>query len=458
MKSRKLPIFVSLVALVVGYAVYDYKSDQKQEVAKSEKALLFLMKPDQIQHLAFESKAGANFALQRTAEGWKFEAPLTETADQDAVTQFIDGIATEKSSAVLLEGSEVDWKIYGLDAPKMAVVLKDNLGNQTRFEISAKKNFQGDSYLKKGDEKKVYVAGGSWQQKAEKTVSDFRDRRIARVTPADLESIHFQHGKDKFSFHKREMNWVSTEKPDWKLDQNKVRKLITALSNNRIQKFDAKLDTSPLTTLTLLSKDNKKWVGQFGINKDKKHFLQVQDSGISGELQVDDANEIYRTSIDSLRDRAEPFQFHKEDVKKIEFTSEKMKFVLAHKAEAWEVVAGGDPNKNFMADQVKTFLGKLGGLEVLEFTDKKQDSRINQNRTHLVLKAADDKVVLDLKWGGSGSVKVAGQDRHFYWATTNLFPTVFSLAEDKTKELGVDQIWTEKAPPAANYGTPEKNH
>lgn len=457
MKSKKFLLFAGFVALVVAYAFYDYKSDKTNEVTKSEKALLFTTKPDQVQSLLLESSASGKISLQRTPEGWKFEAPLTETADQEAVTQFIDGIATEKSSAVLLEGSEVDWKIYGLDQPKMVMSLKDNLGGVVKFEISAKKNFQGDSYLKKNDEKKVYVAGGSWLQKADKTVNDFRDRRIARVTPADLESIQVSVGKTKFTLQKKELDWTVLEKPQWKLDQNKVRKLITSLSNNRIQKFDAKVDAAPMASIQLLSKGDKKWIGHFGINKDKKNFVQVEGAGISGELQVDDANEFYKLSADSLRDRSEPFQFHKEDVKKISFQSEKLKFVLALKADKWEVIEGGDAEKNFVADQVKTFLGKVSSLEVLDFSDKKLDAQVGINSTHLVFKSADDKVVFELKWGGGGSLKVAGQDKHYYWGSSSLYPTVFTIAEDKTKDLGLDQVWTEKAPPDANYGAPQKS-
>jgi hypothetical protein len=448
-KAQKNLVFVGFVALVVAYAYYDYRSDKAGEISKSENALLFTTKADQIQQLKMESSTSGVFDLQRTSEGWKFSSPLTETADQEAVTQFIEGIAAEKSSSVLLDGNEIDWKIYGLDHPKMVISLKDNLGATTRFEISGKKNFQGESYLRKNEEKRVYVAGGSWLQKADKTASDFRDRRIARVTPADLELIQVMKGKEKFSFRKKESDWVSAEKPSWKLDQNKVRKLISSLSSNRIQKFEAKVDTLPLVTIELTSKTGRKWQGQFGINKDKKNYLQVAELGITGELQVDDANEVYKLSIDAMRDRTEPFHFHKEDVKRIEYSSDGLKFTLEMKADKWEVVSGGDASRNFVADQVKNFLGKLMDLEALEFTMKKQPPPAKGQTTHIVLKAIDDKLVFDLSWGHL--------DPQTLWAKSNLYPETFSLSADKTKDLNLDQVWAAKTAPVDNKSSPEKS-
>ena len=100
MSSRKYVLLLSLVVITIGYAAYDVISEQREEKSKAEVSKLYSGKPDQVQRLEFKS-ATAAFSLIREDGGWKFETPLTEKADSETVTEFIEGIATEKSTEVL---------------------------------------------------------------------------------------------------------------------------------------------------------------------------------------------------------------------------------------------------------------------------------------------------------------------------------------------------------------------
>ncbi len=450
-KGKGFLAFLILAVAVIGYAIFDFVSEKKNEEHKSETSLILNWKADQVDELTW-LEGPEKMKLVRSPEGWKFTEPLQEKADSESITTFIEGLVLEKSNAVVVEGAAIDWKTFGLDMPKAKIKIRKNSGEEAEFLISAKKNFSGDSYFRVGTENKVFLVSSTWQQKAEKKVLDFRDRRWARLSPADVETIFFQKGKNQLSLSKKGNDWIQSTENQIKLDQNKVRKLLTDLTNNQVTGFGLKADSAPMAKLLLTLKDGKIWTGEFGVTKDKKHVLYVKELGLSMELAAQNADDIYRLDTDSLRDRSEPFQVRREDIKKIEINLGSQKWTMTSDKDKWSL-APGSTGAILNEGLLTTLLGKVASLQVAEFISTNDAVNKSASQDQMILYSGDGKLLLDLKLTGPQPHKVNGLDKSVYFVKSSLVPYGFTINESEWTGLDWKAVLTAQAKPVEVKGT-----
>lgn len=438
--------FLVLTIAVVGFAIFDVVSERKNEESKAEKSLILNWKAEQIDELSWV-EGSEKMKLVRSTEGWKFVEPLQEKADSEAVSTFIEGLVLEKVNSVVVEGPSIDLKTFGLDAPKSKIKVRKNSGEEAEFSISAKKNFSGDTYFRLGSEGKVLLVSSTWQQKAEKKVLDFRDRRWARLSPADVEKIEFKKGKTDFTLIKGEKDWALKSDAGIKLDQNKVRKLLTDLTSHQVTGFGMKEDSAPYAKLVLTMKDGKSWTGEFSITKDKKHLLAVKELNQTMELNAQNADDVYKLDVDSLRDRSEPFQVRRDDVKKIVVHLGSQKWVLS----VAESQQGSKPGSRWKLSEdsfgttlneglLTTLLGKISNLQVGEFLTPLSSLPAKNVKAppqdQMILYSGDGKVLMDLVLKGPMPHKVNGLDKSVYFVKSSLVPYTFTMNE--TEWTGLD--------------------
>jgi hypothetical protein len=440
-KPSKVLIFLVLVILVVTYAGYDYWNEKREESIKEVASLILDWKADQVSELEW-LVGPEKMKLKRTSEGWSFESPIQEKADSEAVATFIEGLVLEKSSAVVKETADIDWKIFGLDQPKAKIEVVNNLGEKKEFLISGKKNFQGDTYFRLGTENRVLLASSSWQQKAEKKVFDFRDRRWARISPADVEEISVQTGQQKFQLQKKENTWIAVGNEKLILDQNRVRKLLTDLSNNQVQDFESKMDSKPVTEIVLKLKDGRRWTGEFAVNRDKKHVLRVSDLKLTMEIASQNGDEINKLSLDSFRDRREPFKFKIVDVKHVELLLSGKSWKLSLDKDKWTPEAGS-AGSFVNSEHLNAALTKMSSLEVGEFLGKPLTS-IAAGLQKVVLRDAESKTLLELELRGPFNRAQYGLEKSVFFAKSNQVSYPFTI--DEAQWTGLDWMGTVNEP------------
>jgi hypothetical protein len=433
LKRNYFILLVSACA-VTGFAVYDYVHEQNQETVKKTESLLYSGSEDQVQKL--EIKTDKAILLEKGPEGWHLKAPLEDQGDQNMIAQFISGIVTEKALAEIAIQPGVDRSVYGLLPPKGEIILTNNLGESQKFSISNKKNFEGNLYLEKGNSKSIFVVSSTWSQKIERKVDDFRDRRWARVEPAGIMEIGIKAGDRQFVLVQKDENWISKDHPEWKLDQNKVRNIVSAFSNNQFQKMDIKLETQPLVLVNLKLKDGKSWSSQVGINKNKRSVLTVDGSSLSGEIITDEANELYRFDLDAVRDRNEPFVVKKELIKKVTFESPDARFIVLEKDNHWILGPGDWADKRVNEEAIHSLIGKIPALNVKQFIDLKGAKLESTRISVLSLLGEADKVLFSLKWSESTD-KVKKPEIKVQSSLTSY---LFTLDLEKLKELGLNEV------------------
>ncbi|PIS10844.1 MAG: hypothetical protein COT73_07195, partial [Bdellovibrio sp. CG10_big_fil_rev_8_21_14_0_10_47_8] len=236
MKKNKLLLFAMSVALVVAYAVYDYQSEKSQDIKKQEQSLLMGFKVDQIKKLEISAE-GQDLVAEKSQVGWDVIQPVKDEGNSSAVETFLDGIATEKSKDLVKEGADIQWADFGLEPAKGKITLTNNAGETEIFSVGSIKNFQGDAFLRKNQDNRVFVVSPTWFSKLEKRPIDFRDRRLMRKSNARVQHLSFNIAGKKFELASKNDQWINPAHLDWKLDQNRVRETLTMLNATEVIEF-----------------------------------------------------------------------------------------------------------------------------------------------------------------------------------------------------------------------------
>lgn len=261
MKVKGRSILVIALLLFGGFAVFDFYNDKKIDEKKMMEAKLLAIPFEQVDQVEIQ-KQSKKIILKRGVEGWELLEPLQDLADNEVVDDFIKSTVTERIIEVASEGNDVNWTLYGLDHPLGKIVFTTTAGSQDVFEISERKNFEENVFARRNGENRVLVLNSIWQNRANKAALDFRDRRFLRNKIATVDAINLKNEKGSVGLVRKDGQWSATHQKDVKLDQNKVRELLTTISQAKASDIEnqkpATKSKKRLFTLEL-ELDGKKW-------------------------------------------------------------------------------------------------------------------------------------------------------------------------------------------------------
>ncbi len=503
MKKDKLLFLAIMVSLVVGYAIYDYRNEISQNLKMQEKAVLLNWNKDQIRSVKIEIQQADKADLETVVElekkdaqapelpGWFLKTPLVERARGQAVDDFVEGIVTEKSIETVVEAKEIskrkeisknnpedkpqltepDWTAFGLDKPLGQVTLKNNLGEVSVFTVGSIKNFQGDAFLRKGDEKKVYLVSSTWLKKIESKAIDFRDKHLIQVPNADFPlsailSVKFKNSRGveyNYELNKKQFKatvdkvktadtktenevakkteqqtdaeldlWQVAGHNTWKIDQNKVRDTISFIGSLEAIEFiteskptSAEMKTwgfdHPELELTVTMKDSlkgqKDWHGVFAAGKDQVHRVWLEATGKVVKISPADVQKLIAFNADAYRDRHEPFELDSSKVKTVEL----------------QILGANGRSENLASTEelAQKWIVHVKSLNLARFTEL---AELNTKKVgQLDFKDDKNEIVLQLSW--------SAVQNGFYNVKSSKFPLIIQVAEsdmsifltDKTK-------------------------
>jgi len=432
MKRKNLVGFAIVVFLVVAYAGYDHWSSQEQEKKKSQQLSLWNGDIEQVQKMDL-TISGSEIQLEKGVDGWKMTAPVQDSANTNLIEQYIDGISTENAQETVVEGGQIDFAAFGLDHPKGVITLTLNSGETTKFSIGQLKNFQGDAFLRKNDENKVMVVSSTWLSKIEKTALDFRDKRVMRRSNAKTEKISFQKGGNKFDLEKKDGQWIVVGHPEWKLDQNKVREIMAELNSTEALEFIAENNATPselknwgfdkpaLRIQVTAAADTglKPWIAEFAAGADKVYRVRTNEPPLVMKIAPTDLGKFQVVSLDTFRDRSEPFLFDRSKVRQIEVKLGKETF-----------------NLNVDEGRAKDLLNQFDKIKVAEFSMPK----IAQLDQTILFKDESGKEVFSFQWGSLHSVSSPQGNKSVFAAKTTSFPNGFTISETDISLLNLNEL------------------
>lgn len=195
----------------------------------------------QVTGLILEKKDGP-VKFTRKEKQW-FLTDKDYPADSALVESMLDALKTLKLSALVSE--KQDLKRYELDDESriMVMVMKND---DTVFEFSMGKTAptQNHTFVMIKDDKNIYHAGGNLKSHFDRTVEDFRDKKVLEFKEASLKKVILEKdGKSKILASKEEKKDKDKIDVVWSsedgafVDNQVVSTLLSTLSFLKCQKY-----------------------------------------------------------------------------------------------------------------------------------------------------------------------------------------------------------------------------
>lgn len=451
MKNRGVLVLLGALVVLGGYLAWDLRSEKTAVEEKRQSLLIFPYPQDQVNEILIENAKGGRTRLVKTIDGWTLEEPLKDAADSGFTDDFLGKIMNEGYKEVAKEGDGIDWKVYGLDNPIGKLTVKTQTGQGRTLEMSAKQNFEENGIGRIAGENRVLIVPWSWSANVGRTALDFRDKRLLRYRIGSVERVELTNGQGTVVAESKDGKWSLPAHPEWELDQNRARELLSMINETRVADFltegsplktqlgDYGL-TKPAVRLKLKLKD-KTWQADMGaVPKGGKgvpgEFASVSDPAFLVRLDEGSLAKYERITADGLRDKRKPFAFNRDAVKRIEFETPMKKSVFVKNGETWALVDGAD---GVTVDNVRVqdVVEQLKGASAHRYLPAGAAFKpINK----IVLKDDKDAAVFSFEWTAPRKEKIDGQDVEIVAGRTSLSPELLTLENATIANLSLQRM------------------
>jgi hypothetical protein len=236
MSPKKTLIIFIVFAVLLGVYFMDQKRVAKKTALEESESRLVTPPQAEITDLALTSH-GEKSALKKEGADWVLTAPLKTRTDRAT----IDGILGELDRAKKKDPFEVaDAKLedYGLKSPAVSVEVQATGKNYIgKFALGADTPDNTETYVRVGDEKKVFTVPNSVKTQLTKTALDLRDKRPLPASATDATSLTVAWSTQTLQLAKRDGQWQLTAPTRGKADTAKVTDLLNELNTAKRSDF-----------------------------------------------------------------------------------------------------------------------------------------------------------------------------------------------------------------------------
>lgn len=440
---KKTSVFAVAVAVLLAVTYYfEFYRVTSEEKQKAAEAKIIPYPPDQIHQVAVENEHG-KVLLKRDADGWRLEEPVKDWADNTFAEDFVGGLSIEKALDVASEGEAVQWSVYGLDKNPARIAFTNQKGETTVLSVSEKKNFEGNSFLRRNQENKVLVASPQWSLRAKGRAIEFRDKRLFRGKISAVSTIGVKSLKEEFKLVQKDSKWIAEKDSTLTLNQNRIREILTSLNETTAVEYVEALPkkSTPQAKISLKLTD-KDWSAELFATEEKAIYAVTSDPAFVMKLTPGQGEQFFQMTLSDLRDRKEAFDFNKLSTRRIELQTPLKKTILVKTGEVWNVE--GNPEAKVDAEAVKNFLARLGESAITEFLTEKEQAGFKNPQNSILLKDENGELLLQLAWGPALTKKTGAVEKNLVLAKTNLYSEPFGLDQNVIESWGINNLF----PPA----------
>jgi hypothetical protein len=310
MRTRRILIYLSILALLAAYLYYFEGIREKARLSEEERArLLFQVEPSKISALRLSPTGGKPLALVRDGQ-WRLAEPIQSPADEfilRGLLAALTGLKTERQ----VEAAARDLVPYGLDRPTFHLVFEAE-GRWHNLRIGAKTPV-GDHFYASGDEEnRVVLIAASQESALNKSLADLRGKEPFTLRTEDIDRIEISRREGMLVLARIEgKGWQAARDPALKIKAAKVESLLNQLTSLRALRFAEEAEAvrarlglnPPRFRVTLSAKERRETllVGAPGSNRN----IYAASDRLPGILVVDE-NALKRVpaGLGDLEDRA----------------------------------------------------------------------------------------------------------------------------------------------------------
>ena len=275
MKIRGLLIAALLLAGLSGLVYWSNKTEEanKDKPDPNAPPKIIDVKQDSVTGIEISKPGAKTLVLKKGDDGkWKLTAPEPLSADQSAVTSLLSTIAKLDSNR-LIEEKATNLSDFGLDAPKLEVVVHRKDGGDLKLLVGDETPTKTNYFAKLDKDPRVFTMAGWNKTSIDKSPWDLRDKRLLTFDSDKLSRVELTAKGQSVEIGKNNQNeWQIVKPRPLRADGGNVEQLISRLK-------DAKMDTEPS------AKELKQAAATFARAK-KVAVVKVTDAAGTQQLEV----------------------------------------------------------------------------------------------------------------------------------------------------------------------------
>ncbi len=466
MKSfRSTFIFALIVALVVGFALWDFFSQERQRTEEAQARKVFQVDLERVVGLRVEREPSP-LILERRGDFWFSESPIQDRLEDFAVETLLRSLLEQEAldiSSQARGGSEdqdLRWEDYGLDQPMAQFELTwtsgPGEGEQEPQILSAAlgtvKAYDGRYYMRRGES--LLLVEDAWTGLVETSLNGLREKRAWRQ-PEVVNQVEIQHRGQVVAgvrMNPTTGQWEYTESLGFSVEEDLVESLLQRVRGLRIGSFVAE-DKDP-QTLRLYSLERPEWrlalddwvlelsspPGSESEGESKTLFAMSSSENFVFSLSRAQAEHLKKTNLD-LRHRSEPFEFELLNVTEMRLTQGEQSLQINKLGTDWVVAGAAGEAEDIEVDRkaLVAFFERLNLLRADSFFPRPLRGSVKAPEDNKIeLLDSEGQLVLRLSWGLP--FEDVESDRQMVHLHSSQSPELMMVTASQLEELSLEGL------------------
>ncbi|MBN1490636.1 MAG: DUF4340 domain-containing protein, partial [Phycisphaerae bacterium] len=242
MNTRTTLILALCLVAVASYLVFVAKPWAEPEAAPEAAGPqdIWADKPsvDDITRLEVASTRHAPRVFVREGDQWRLAEPIAARAQKWAVEDMVRSVIDLKADRqyAMNDKNRPANETTHLDAPVYTVTLVTKDDKALTLKVGARTPTGGDTYVQKGKEETILVAGENLHTKFDKKLRDLRDKRVTEFKIEEATRVKVE-GMQNYELVKVDDTWRVESPVRCRADKAKVEAMLRAASSLSAEEF-----------------------------------------------------------------------------------------------------------------------------------------------------------------------------------------------------------------------------
>jgi hypothetical protein len=274
--------------------VFTLASYNKNSLDKNAKDLrdkrMMTFESDKVTRIELQAKKQA-IEFGRNKEQWQIVKPGPFRADGIQVDELVRNLSDAKMDLTASEDEKKTAVAFNSGAPVATAKVTDASGTQ---ELQLRKS-KGEYYAKSSVVEGVYKVASGVGSGLDKTLDDFRNKKLFDFGYADPEKIELHDGQKNYSLSRSGEDWSLNGA---KMDVSSARTLISKIRDLTASKFPESGFTAAVLNIMVTSNDGKRTEKALIAKNGDRYVAKRENEPSLYELNADDVVELQKSAAD----------------------------------------------------------------------------------------------------------------------------------------------------------------
>lgn len=369
---KQNPLLIAVLVLVVLGGVVYYTRENPPDPESDAVPLVRVSEAD-VRKVTVLKPSGETIVVERQAgQPWTFGAGVSVPADDSAINLMVTNLASLDASRVVQEQT-ADWAPYGLTGDgRLRVTMETTEGNPKSIIFGEDTPTGSAVFARLDGDPRLFTAFSYARDNFDKTVFDWRDKRLLRVDPDSTTTVSLDIGTRHFQFAKDVGRWQINEPAVLRADRLAVSDLERELTSAQMSSVLAEGGESAANEYSVALPYAVAEI----VDSSGSHILTIAEGGPSGYYAtssdlpggVYEIPESLAASLDKqLADYRDPnlFDFGFGDLSRIDVRDGAKRATIEKQEQDWKLTADG--GRVVAAGQVQALIDALRNLSAIDY-------------------------------------------------------------------------------------------